>query len=245
MAHFSYRALKSDGEVISGLLQADSLESAKEILRRQELMVTKLIAVSKKTKKSPFSKTLLIAFTRDMAQLLQAGLPVYESLMTIEEKYKGSKAHGLFLDLIEGIRTGQALSFSVKKYPEIFDPVYAAMLSCAEKSGALAEAFQELHKLLVRQNRIKKQMIASLTYPLLLGCFCLIVMSVLFLFVVPSISELFEGRDLHPITKAVLAISNFLRTSGSFLVGGLAALSIFIFFSLKNPKGKETFYKFL
>ncbi len=210
MPTFKYKAIAPAGEAVQGVIHADSLEMAKEHLRREKLIVTKLFIAAHKEKQKVLNYETRLSFTRDMAQLLKAGLPVYESLITVEEKFKTHPSHSLFTDISKQVREGKSLSLAIGKYPESFNGVYVAMVSCAERSGSLAKAFEELYQLLMRQNKLKRQLIAALTYPALLAGFCLIVVTALFFFVIPSMKELFEDRALHPFTVAVLAISGLL-----------------------------------
>src|SRR5690606_3689121 len=82
-----------------------------------------------------------------------------------------------------------------------------SMVANAEKTGSLSHALQELVEMLSKQEKVKKQLLTALLYPALLSGFCLIVLSSLLFYVIPSLKELFEGKDLHPFTKIVFATS--------------------------------------
>src|SRR5271163_3180406 len=99
MSLFRYRAMTAQGRSIKGVIDADSLLVAKERLRKQQILVTEVIQVKNDEKEISLSPSLLLGFTRELAQLLKAGLPLYESLLTIEEKYIRHPVHPLFLDL--------------------------------------------------------------------------------------------------------------------------------------------------
>jgi general secretion pathway protein F/type IV pilus assembly protein PilC len=107
------------------------------------------------------------------------------------------------------VRSGYPLSQGLASHPESFDLLYVGMISNAEKTGRLAEALQELGLLLSRQLHVRKQLMAALLYPAMLSGFCCVVLSSLLFFVIPSLRELFEGRDLHPFTMIVFALSEF------------------------------------
>jgi general secretion pathway protein F len=238
MPLFHYRAVTGEGKKISGFVDADSLEVAKEKLRKQKVLVTSLAFRGLQTKEIQLTPALLLAFTRDLGQLLRAGLPVYESLMTIEEKYRRHKIHPLFLDLCDHLKNGSSLSSALKKYPKSFDAVYLSMVQAAEQTSSLAFIFDQLSLLISKQQKLKKQVISALTYPALLGCFCLFVLLSLFFFVVPTFKELFEGRSLHPLTEVVISISSFLTVHWQRLLFGLAAACMAIFLFLRQEKGK-------
>jgi general secretion pathway protein F/type IV pilus assembly protein PilC len=232
MPLFQYKIIGEDGKEHKGVLDADSLFMAKERLRKQKLLITSIQGISSSSSRTILNQSQLLSFTRELAQLLKAGLPLYESLVTIEEKHRQSKVHVLFADICDLIKNGSSFSNALSRYPETFHEIYLSMVKSAEQSGCLYDAFSQLTSLISKQQKLKKQLLASLAYPAFLGSFCLIVIGALFFFVIPSMKELFEGRSLHPLTSIVISISNFLQTQilwiASFLlliVSALYALS--------------------
>ncbi len=244
MPLFRYVAVSHEGRNIKGVIDADSLTTAKERLRKQQVMVTAVSAIAAKQDQLTLSTPALLSFTRELAQLLKAGLPLYESLLTIEEKHRRHKAHPLFLDLCDNLKEGISLSSALKRYPGTFGRIYLSMVQVAEQSGNLATIFDQLAQLIARQEKLKKQLLSATTYPSFLALFCVLVTCGLLFFVVPSMRELFEGRDLHPMTAMILAISGwanshivFLALAASCLVGGAIA-------SVTSKKGKTLLYTF-
>ncbi len=211
MALYQYQCVTPSGKKEEGIINADTYDLAKEKLFRQKILVTKLREYTGSKRAAVLSKAELLHFTRDLSQFLRSGLPLYESLVAIEEKYRSHKNHSLFLDLCDQVKQGKALSAAMRKYPFAFDQIYLSMVSAAEESGTLPVAFQELNKLITRSEKLKKQLISSLIYPAFLAVFCLIVLIGLFFFLIPSMKELFSGRNLHPLTQGILQISQFLE----------------------------------
>lgn len=239
MPLYRYNALGKDGKKTAGVINADSYEVARELLRRQKIYVVKLLHYQDKAKARFLPPAMLIAFTRDLSQLLKAGLPLYESLMAIEEKYKAHKTHPLFLDLCDKVKHGKPLSHALSAYPKTFDQIYVSMVASAEETGSLPATFVQLEQLISRQHKLKKQLISAMIYPLFLLSFCFVVVIALFFFLIPSMQQLFEGRALHPMTQGVLALSRFLREHGIVLALGLV-LSIFgALFFLRQDYGKR------
>lgn len=231
MPLYRYQALSKEGRKVAGVVKADSFEVAKELLSKQKILVTNIFSLKDKTKQIKLSQSALLSFTRDLSQLLQAGLPLYESLVTIEEKYQTSKSHPLFLELCDLVKSGKHLSEALSFFPKIFDQVYVCMVASAEETGSLPEVFVQLEKLITREQKLKKQLSSAMIYPMFLLGFCLIVVNALFFFLIPSMQQLFEERTLHPFTKTILGISNFLRnnvvTLGCGLVFSITSLGIF------------------
>lgn len=225
MPLFQYRAITPEGRSIKGTIDADSLIQAKERLRQEKVLVTSLQAIGAKRQPIALNKTQLLGFTRELTQLLKAGLPLYESLCTIEEKQRRSKNHPLFIDLCDQLKGGAIFSSILARYPQTFDEVYLSMVRSAEHSGALSEAFDQLTLLISKQLKLKKQLTASLAYPAFLGGFCLLVIFGLFFFVIPSMEQLFEGRKLHPLTALIVSISHWLKQEG-LVLGAFSLLAI-------------------
>lgn len=244
MPLFRYKALSAQGKTLRGVIDADSLLAAKERLRRDQLLVTAVEVQKENQKGRSLPKAFLLAFTQELAHLLHAGLPLYDSLQTIEEKYQRHKAHPILLDLADHLKEGHALSTALKRYPKIFDSIYLSMVGVAEHTGNLAEVFAQLAQLIERQHKLKKQIVSAIAYPAFLFCFCLSVALGLFLFVIPTMKELFDGKILHPMTTCVIAISNWLCAHFSTLgLTLLAALGALLFF-WKRGNGRHYLYLF-
>lgn len=243
MPLFRYQALTSGGKTIKGVIDADSLLTAKDRLRRQQLLVTHVTPHEMAGQKNiQLTSKFLLIFTKELAQLLHAGLPLYESLLTIEEKYKRHKAHALLLDLCDHLKEGNALSTALKRYPKIFNQIYLSMVQVAEQTGNMAEVFSQLGRLIERQHQLKKQIISATAYPCLLGVFCIALTLGLLLFVIPTMKELFEGRSLHPMTQLVLAVSDWVNLYGNTILCSLIALVIFSIYAWKKVNGKRHLY---
>ena len=239
MALYQYTALSGEGRRKMGMINADSIELAKERLRKQQILVTKLVSYTKRGDQLSLSSALLVGFTRDLHVLLRAGLPLYDSLLTLEEKYRRTKLHPIFLDLCDQVKEGRLFSEALKDYPKIFDPVYLSLIRAGEESGSLQQSFAELEKLIGREQALKKKLSSAMIYPAFLGVFCLTVISVLLFFLIPSMSELFEERQLHPMTEAVLALSHFLNAHSFLLFMTGAGTLLFFLFFLRHPRGQE------
>jgi general secretion pathway protein F/type IV pilus assembly protein PilC len=241
MPLYEYQALSDRGKKIKATVDADSLQDAKLKLIRRQIAVLKIELLNEK-QLSDFSipKKELLNLTREMARLLQAGLPLFETLSALEEKYRGQKPSRLLMNLCDQVRNGLSFSQSLAKHPETFDILYISMVANAEKTGRLTQALNELAELLSKQQHLRKQIVSALLYPALLGSFCLIVLSSLLFYVIPSLRELFDGRDLHPFTKAVFAASSFACNSKIFLLLFFFILAAFVVGSFVSPRLKKT-----
>ena len=226
MGLFRYEALSESGKKFIGTIDADNLQDAKFKLQRREVVVLHVSFFSQKQFDCKLSKQDVMNLTREIARLLQAGMPLFEVLTALEEKYKGQKAHHLLLDLCDQVRSGKPFSECLGRHANIFDLLYVSMIANAEKTGRLKESLEELASWIGKELQVRKQLVSALLYPCLLGTFCLFVLSALLFFVIPSMAELFEGRELHPFTIVVFAASRWACKAKFFLVSlGIALVS--------------------
>ncbi len=209
MALFRYEAIDSKGKKTTGVLDAESLADAKQKLVKQAIFLTRILPLQSQSSKSLLNRAEVLNFTRELSRLLKAGLPLYESLSAMEEKYRGQKAQRLLLDLCEQVKAGYSFSTALSRHAKTFDLLYTAMIDNAEKTGRLGPTLDELATLLAKQQTIRKQLVSALLYPSLLFSFCLFVLATLLFYVIPSLEELFDGRTLHPFTQIVFGLSHF------------------------------------
>jgi len=241
MTLYKYQALNDEGKKVSGMIDADSLNSAQERLNQQKILILQLKEYQNKT---TVPKQSVILFTQELCRLLKAGLALYEALQIMEEKYRRSKTHPLFLNLLEKIKRGEKLSKAISQ-ESVFSPLYRAMIANAEKTGDLIDSLEELSTLLSKQNKLKKQIVSALVYPGILLSFCLFVLTALLYYVIPSLAELFQGKQLHPMTSFVLGLSNFMINNGVIILfSSLFAVS-FVIGLIIYSKTKRAIVQFL
>jgi general secretion pathway protein F/type IV pilus assembly protein PilC len=245
MPLYQYDAINEKGKKYRATLDADSLQDAKLKLIKRQIPVLQVESIEGKKLKNSLSKSELLGLTQELARLLQAGLPLYETLSALEEKYRKQKAHSLLLSLSDLVKSGLSFSTALSRHPETFDLLYISMVANAEKTGRLAKALQELGDLIDRQLKVKKQILSALLYPALLTGFCLIVLSSLLFYVIPSLRELFEGRELHPFTSLVFAASSLACKGKWILLFVLLSFLSFLSATLYSPRLKEKMYKIL
>lgn len=244
MPLYQYEAVTERGKKTFGSVDADSLQDAKMKLVRRQIAVIKIDILSEKQLKTFLKKKDLLALTSEISRLLQAGLPLFEALSALEEKYRGQKTHRLLLDLCDKVRSGQSFSQALGRHRDTFDLLFISMVANSEKTGRLSAALEEIAFLLGRQIKIRKQIISALLYPALLASFCMVILSSLLFFVIPSLRELFDGRDLHPFTRIVFACSAFACNAKGFIaICFILSVSggIYLFSSSQGKKQFSTF----
>lgn len=238
MPLYEYQYVDGNGKRRSGHIEANGDLEAKSKLREQGVLVTQLAAKTKVNKKQNLKGDNLVAFTIQLSQLVNAGVPLYESLMAIEEQARGESYHRIIMSLCEQIRSGQSLSVAMANYPDSFDKLYCGMVSAGEAVGVLGPVLEKLTFFLNRQMKLKKQITTAMIYPAILGSFSFLIICLLLGFVVPSLADIFAERKLNAFTQVVLTLSYVFRTFWwiylPIIVGGLS----YLIWLLRSPKGR-------
>ncbi len=238
MPLYYYRAINKNSKSHKGFIDAHSEEEAREKLRAFGVMVTEIRSKAYFGLNHKVSKEAVLLFTIQLSQLLHAGLPLYESLLTLEEQHRGEKLQHILLRICDKIKAGSSLSEAFNLFPESFNMLYRSMIAAGEQAGALEAVLDKLAVLYSRQLKIRKQLMGALLYPMILGAFCLLLIILLVTFIVPSLEMFFEGRQLKPFTQVVLVISYFLRQFWWIYMPILVALIGFLAIKLRTRKGK-------
>ncbi len=238
MPVYHYQALGLNGKKIKGHLEAHNEREAKDLLREQGSMVTKLKIKENVTGKQQLKGENLVTFTVQLAQLCSAGVPLYESLIAIEEQYRQEPFHHIILRLSEQIKAGNSLSNAMSEYPESFDKLYRSMILAGESSGAQDIILEKLSYLLRKQIKLKKQLITAMIYPGILGSFSFLIILLLLGFVVPSIEGIFDGRKLNGFTELVMGVSHFFRDYWWLYIPCIVGFMTFLIIKIRSKEGR-------
>lgn len=245
MSQFRYRYINPKGKKKSGIIEAGGFVEAKEKLRTQKILVLSLEEYTREKSKrlqylhkEVITGEHLITFTSQLASLLLAGMPLYESLICLEEQYRTEHFHPIVLALCEQIKKGSSLSAAMQGFPESFNKLYCALVAAGESVGALEATLRKLATLLSKQRKLKKQLTTAMIYPSLLACFSILICTLLLTFVIPSLETLFEDRPVNRFTSLVMGFSRLLTHQWPIYIPLVAlglASGIYLFIS---PKGK-------
>lgn len=238
MPLYQYQYVDSSGKRKSGAIEAQGDREAKEKLREQGFLITQLKEKSKINRKQNLKGDNLLAFTVQLSQLINAGVPLYESLTAIEEQSRGDSYHRVILSICEHIRSGTSLSVAMGHYPDSFDKLYCGMVAAGEAVGALGPVLEKLTQFLNRSMKLKKQIVTAMIYPGILAGFSLLIIGVLLGFVVPSLEGIFAERKLNTFTNAVLAFSHLFRDYWWFYFPVILGILAWGIWQLRSAKGR-------
>lgn len=244
MVVYAYQAFTSQGKKTSGSIEAGTPQEAKEKIRQMQLLLSRLEVQKKAQKGQRLNNDTLLIFTSQLAQLLSAKIPLFESLVALEEQARQEPHHQVLSGITERIRRGSSLSEAMADFPESFSRLYRALISAGEAIGNLELSLNRLHSFLAHQRKIQKQLISAMIYPALLACLLVVAVFVLVGFVIPALEQLFEDKKIPEFTQMVMSTSQFLRQWGIIIVGLVAGFLSYLYYRLKNPQAKAKLQRF-
>lgn len=169
------------------------------------------------------SKASIESFTREMSNLLAAGLPLSRALSLLKREASQPAAKRAWGEVHDDVVGGVALADALAKWPRIFSSVYVAMVRAGEAGGFLPVVLQQIADFRTREADLKGKVKAAMVYPVVLACMATAVLVFLLSFFIPRFSTIFEefGADLPWLTKMIVALSTLVTTYGLFVVVAL------------------------
>ncbi len=183
----------------------------------------------------------LAMFTRQLYVLVASGTPLVQALGALERQVKRGPWQDAILDIRKTIEEGTPLAEAMLAHPDYFDHIYCSLVAAGESGGSLAEMLDRLSKLTRKRIQVRNSIIGALIYPALLVAVALAVLALLMVFMIPRFAELFETLDapLPGTTKALIGLSEFLRSYWWAVLGALVGGGVAARLYLASPAGKR------
>lgn len=247
MALFYYQALERNGRKTKGMIEADSARHARQLLRGKELIPVHIEARMNASSGGMLQRRRhahrrvaaadLALFTRQLATLVQAAMPLETCLQAVSEQSEKLHVKSLGMALRSRIQEGYTLSDSLREHPRVFDSLFCSMVAAGEKSGHLDVVLNRLADYTEQRQRLKSRLLQAMLYPLVLLVVAMGVVTILLTAVVPKIIEQFDhlGHALPASTRMLIAMSDALQASGVYWLAGLLGLLVLGQRLLKNP----------
>jgi len=231
MGAFSYRAINAAGKVVKGSVEGDSERQVRAQLRSQKLKPISVQSVKQKQQQASdsglfaprLSKKDLTLLTRQMASLVQSGMPLVDALQGLAKQSRKPAMEALVLQIRSRVLEGQTMAKALAEHPRSFDSMYRAMVSAGEQAGFLGPVLERLADYTESSQHTKQKLLSAMIYPIVLVIVSIGIVSALMAFMVPQLETVYSRGDaeLPWQTQVVVSISDFLRAYGIVALGAI------------------------
>lgn len=252
MKKFSYEARdQASGQIVKATVQADTEVAAARLLSEQGFNPLVIKEVDENS--NLFAKLTgrittkdKIVFTRQLATLIGAGLPLSQSLHTIIEQTENKQLQSIAQEILAAVEGGKSLSEAFTKRKEVFGPIFIALVSAGEASGTLDQSLQRIATQQEKDAAVMGKIKGALTYPIIVLVVILGVVVFMLLTVVPQVENLYEdlGKTLPTLTQVMVNMAGFV-TQFWWLVLAVAGIGVYFLIQYLKTEGgikmKDTF----
>ena len=252
MPAYSYAALNAQGRTEQGVVEADSERAARSQLRTQALVPIKVLPVAAPQARPGdivlwsarvFSRTDLVVWTRQLASLVAAGLPLERALTALSEEAATPAQRDLVAQLRAEVNAGAPLAQALAMHPREFDELFVAVIGSGEQSGRLGQVLGQLANDLEAAHTMRSKLLAASLYPAIVSSVALLIVLFLLAYVVPQVAQVFTStqRSLPWLTVAMLAISQWVQALWLWLLLLSVAGAVVLRVALRQPLFRQQF----
>ena len=220
MPIFEYRGMNQGGKNLKGTIDAENLRTARAKLKKDGIFVVDLKDKGKEQlknkKKSGTGKKISIdelsMMTRQLSTLIKAKIPLVESLAAVSDQVENETLKEATADIKNMVNEGAPFYKSLSKYPKLFDHIYVTMCEAGEATGNLDVILVRLAEFKEAQNELNSKIKSAILYPVIMFIFTLAMLAVIFIFVIPKLTSIFESAEMELpwYTLAVIGFSSIL-----------------------------------
>ena len=239
MPEFRWEAVDAKGRICQGLLEADNARAARDQLRADGLTPTAVDPAPTRRDTLGFVRLpapLLAMITRQLATLVQSGMPLDQALAAAAEQADDARAAKLLVNLRQNVTTGESLPAALARSPRAFSPLYRGLVGAGAETGRLADVLARLADYLEAREALRQKVVLALIYPAIVTVIAFGVIAVLLVYVVPQVVSVYQqSRQTLPwLTQALIASSTFFRATG--WLWAILLVALLVVFTLANRR---------
>jgi type II secretory pathway component PulF len=248
---FEYKAVDQAGKSLKGVIEATDRKAAIGLLTQQgqfaldlyetQTQGVRAVAMATDNKRIRVSSRDTLAISVQLSTALKAGLPVLEALQIIREQQSKASIIALLEELGKEVSAGKSLSEAMEKHPRIFGPLYVSMVRVGETGGILDQTFDQLVRLLNREEKIKSNIKNAAAYPIVVLAVGLVSVVIMLVWVLPKIIGTIgaDKATLPGPTQMLLGVSDFLSSAYGVILAVILAAGMYAFNRWKEtPDGR-------
>ncbi len=250
MTIFNYKAIDKEGKNIEGVMDAKDKFELYHLLKKDGSTV---VSATEAKDGNNFSLNNLfpflggvkahdkITFSRNLGQMIDAGLPITRGLSIMERQAKKGKLKNILHDLNDSLSKGETLSDAMKKYPNVFNTLFVSMVRAGEESGNLVLALRNVSNQMEKSYQLTKKIRGAMMYPAVIFSLMLVIGVLMMIYMVPTLTSTFKGLGVAlPLsTRIIIAMSDFLKNYFLFVAVGVVALVMFVIWGLRTTLGQR------
>ncbi|HNR84876.1 MAG TPA: type II secretion system inner membrane protein GspF [Ottowia sp.] len=251
MPAYTFEALQADGKSRQGVIEADSARAARALLREQALvpLTVEPVTTGGSVLTRPlggaraFNASQLAIWTRQLAGLIGAGLPLERALTALVDEAEHERQRHLLAALRAEVNAGAPLARAMAQHPRDFSPVYTAVIAAGEQGGHLGLVLERLADDLEERQTLKAKLIGAALYPAIVTVVAIVIVVFLVSYVVPQVASVFAGskQALPTLTVLMMALSQFVRAWGGWLLLALGLIAVGARLALQNDGLRQKF----
>src|ERR1035437_8277803 len=278
MPKYNYVAMDSRGKETKGTLEVSTQNEAITRVKEMGLFPTKIVETDKAKEKPEkkakaaarqgakkgglninlnikipglsgrVKSKVLTTFTRQLATLVDAGLPLLRGLRVLQKQERNPTLKSIIDELAVAIEGGSTFSEGLAQHPKVFNRLFVNMVKAGELGGVLEVVLNRLSEFMEKAQKIKGKVVAAMFYPVAVLIVATAILSILMVYVIPKFKEVFagmlEGQQLPAFTRFVLAISDTIREHFLYTIAGLVAFVVLFSIFKRTKFGRHAFDKF-
>lgn len=255
MGAFEYTAVDKSGRQSRGVLEGDTARTVRQTLRERGLLPVAVAEVSEKTPSGRRSLSFrrgvspmdLALVTRQLATLVRSSMPLEESLLAVSQQSEKPRLKSILLGVRSKVMEGHSLADGLGEFPQAFPELYRATVAAGEQSGFLDSILERLADYAESRQQLRQRISHAMIYPIILTVMALLIVSGLLVYVVPQVVGVFEssGQELPGLTTGLIALSDFLRANGIWVLILVVVLTLAARQLLRRPGPRRRYDRIL
>lgn len=264
MPTYNYIAIDPRGQQVSGAIDAPNETEAASLIKLEGYFPTQISEVTSAVEADlaysiaapkrkglallgpgKISSKILTVFTRQLATLIDAGLPLLRGLSTLAKQEKNKNLRNAVFSMSSAVEGGSTFSEAMATHPHLFNKLYVNMVKAGEVGGVLEVVLTRLAEFQEKAQKIKNKVISAMVYPVIVLIIAVLILSFLLVFVVPKFQEIFRDmlgdKPLPPLTEFVIAASTLLKNNFLILIALVIGLIIAYKVFVRTPTGQAFF----
>jgi len=241
---FSYKAVGTDGQPVSGALTAENRQVALRLLEEKALFPVKvsegqMAGKSITGRRRRVKLRFLTTFYSQLADLLRAGVPMLRALDVLARQDSNALLTEVIRDVREEVSGGASLADAMEKHPNAFSPLHTSMIRAGERGGFLEDVLSRIAGFAERQDELRNKVIGSLIYPIVLmtaGCGVVVFLLV---FVVPKLGQQLRVENYNILTHVVMGAAGLLQDWYTHILAAIVAVIVAIRWVVGTPWGRQ------